>query len=255
MNVTYGGLTINYSRMERSPTGEGKYTAGANLARALLWIAEREGMVEFRARVRSSDCVDRRTLLAMEVAQADTTLATMTDIASTLDVVDANGKLETARWWSAARHFLDTTTAEWPPSKEILAGRRPVHASPGSGVDSYPTHRGVLPPPEIRTSGQPRWLWGDIRRWAMQNGRMNHLGTEVRKLANAKAGASSAGDQEVARISTYLLVRVGSRRYLRLSTEEIAPFVLGLFRGAGRDVAPVLYRAGIDRDTAAHAAD
>lgn len=67
----------------------------------------------------------------------------------------------------------------WPPSGRVLREEIvPAVADPPCLV-WWPPHPAILPPPDYRDPGRPRWKAGTINTWAMHTGRMTFDGQPV----------------------------------------------------------------------------
>jgi hypothetical protein len=113
---------------------------------------------------------------------AEATLWDLGDIARALDI-DKRVADKLAR---VAANYRDGAATQWPPAGDTLRQRLTPrgHAEELTG---WPPYLGVLPPPATSPGERPRWRAGDVRRWAMQVGRMALDGTPL------PAGAARAG--------------------------------------------------------------
>lgn len=102
------------------------------------------------------------------------------------------------RLWAPTRSYLDGTSSSWPPGGD---------GGQGGQVHWWPPHHSALPPPDIYGE-QPRWKVGNLRRWAMQTGRMEVDGTPVRSPTSG--GITVRPPQEVAPVDAALVEQIAA---------------------------------------------
>jgi hypothetical protein len=132
------------------------------------------------ARPRIDDAVLRR--LVDELLD-DATLWDITDIARAL-AVDKKRAEALAR---VTANYVDGGATQWPPVGDALRQRLPPRGH-AEGATGWPPSFSALPPPATPPGERPRWRAGDVRRWAMQVGRMNLDGTPVPASALPRHG-------------------------------------------------------------------
>lgn len=113
----------------------------------------------------------------------DATLWDINDIAHALGV-ERKPVEKLAR---VAANYLDGGATQWPPAGEMLRQRLTPRGH-ATGLAEWPPDFAVLPPPATPPGERPRWRAGDVRRWAMQVGRMTVDGTPVPPSGQARRG-------------------------------------------------------------------
>lgn len=127
----------------------------------------------------------------LEALVDDDNLWTIQDIEGYFGVTQETAQ----RWARATRNRFSRGITTWPPSAEEA---RNITSNPGgTGLSWWPSHQRLLPPPKGTDSGgrprfygsgaarywsEDRFLWraGDVKKWALEVGRLLPDGTVVR---------------------------------------------------------------------------
>jgi hypothetical protein len=131
------------------------------------------------------------SLKQLQALVDDDNLWTIQDIEEFFGVIQETAQ----RWARATRNRFERGITTWPPGAE--EGRQATSDPDGTGLSWWPSHPRLLPPPKGTDSGgraryygsgdarywsEARFLWraGDVKKWALEVGRLLPDGTVVR---------------------------------------------------------------------------